>query len=255
MPSNSFRAEVVALFSRLGQIPGEKVGALGRASSHQHAAHTGGCRHRREPLSAAAGRGRGSRLRGLLQRADHAAEVTPGRAFRGVRVPARDRADHRQVFRQRDVCPARPQGKLELVPDDLGVEPPEQVRRHGLAGHLVHELMQLAVERRVLQRLALRGRPRHPLADADQPLDLGVAGVLGGLRGAQPFQHHAALGDRHRLRHRDGTDAGTPVRDTLDQAFRGQGEEGGPDAGPGNAQRFRQLRLHEALTRGPCPRS
>ena len=34
---------------------------------------------------------------------------------------------------------------------------------------------------------------------------------------------------------------------------RGQGEKCGPDAGPGDAQHFRQLRLHEALTRGHVP--
>ena len=58
--------------------------------------------------------------------------MAAGRRLGRGRVPGRDGLDDGLVFRQRHVRAPRPQRQLELVPDDLGVEPLEQAGRDRL---------------------------------------------------------------------------------------------------------------------------
>jgi hypothetical protein len=78
-----------------------------------------------------------------------------------------------------------------------------------------------------------------------QPVELGAGGAFGGLRGAEPFEDHAALSDRDRLVEADDAHPGAPVRDPLDQPLGGQVDERGARAGPRDAERLVQLGRHQ----------
>src|SRR5581483_2249104 len=65
-------------------------------------------------------------LAAVEQRRDHAAQVAAG-GFLGLGgTAAGDRVDDRQVLGQRLLWPPRPQRQLELMPDQLPVQPLEQ---------------------------------------------------------------------------------------------------------------------------------
>ena len=92
----------------------------------------------------------------IEQGRNDAAQVAAG-GLLGLRgcVP-RDRGDDRQVLGQRRLGAPGAQRQLKLVPDQLPVQSLQQGSRHRLAGDLPHQPVQLTIERRVLQRLAVR---------------------------------------------------------------------------------------------------
>ena len=68
--------------------------------------------------------------------------------------------------------------------------------------------------------------------------------------GAQPFEDHAALGDRDRLLHGDHPHPRAAVGDALDQPFGGEVDEGGADGGPRDAVHLGQVGLDQQLAGG-----
>src|SRR6516164_9016751 len=85
------------------------------------------------------------------QRVDDTAQVPPDGAVGRFGLPVGDRVDDGQVLGQRLLGPARAERELELVPDDLRVQPLEQAHRDGLAGDDADPAVQFPVQLRVLQ--------------------------------------------------------------------------------------------------------
>jgi hypothetical protein len=63
---------------------------------------------------------------------------------------------------------ARAQRQLELVPDQLPVQPLEQVGRCRLTGDPAHQPVQFVIERRVLEQFAVRDAALKLLAKLPQ---------------------------------------------------------------------------------------
>jgi len=167
----------------------------------------------------------------------------------GVRGPAvGDSVEDGQVLAQRDLRPAGAQRQLELVPDQLAVQPVDQADRDVLAGDDPDPAVQLPVELGVLQRVVLAHRAFQRLGEVAQLGRLLVGDPLGGLGRAQRLQGHPALGDGHRLFGGDGADPGAAVGYPLDEALGGQVEQRRPQGLPGDSQCSRQLLLDKPLT-------
>ena len=190
----------------------------------------------------------------IEQGRDDAAQVAAGGLLGLGRAPPGDRGDDRQVLGQRRLRAPGAQGQLELVPDQLPVQPLEQGGRHLLAGDLPDQPVQLVIERGVLQRLPVRdGLARAP-AQLPQPLRLRPGDPLGRLGRAQSLQRHPALGDRDRLIHGDGPHPRAAVRDPLGQPVRRQVEQRRAHAGPASPRAARPVPPRPAAAPAPCPR-
>ena len=163
------------------------------------------------------------------------------------RTAARDGGDDRQVLGQRGLRTAGAQRQLELMTDQLAVQPLEQAGRHRLTGDLPHQPVQFVVERRVLQQLALRDAALHLLADLAQPGRVGLGDPFGRLGRAQSLERHPALGDRDRLVQGHGPHPRAAVRYPLDQPLGGQVEQRRAQAGAGHPERPGQLLLDQPL--------
>jgi hypothetical protein len=111
--------------------------------------------------------------------------VLPGRLVRGVRVAAGDRVDDREVLAEGLPGPAGALRELELVPDELRVQPVKQGDRDGLPGDEADGPVQLLVGFRVLERVPVGHAAPEPVAKLPQAGDLLVGGVRRGLDGAQ----------------------------------------------------------------------
>ena len=189
----------------------------------------------------------------IEQGCDDAAQVAAG-GLLGLRgAPSGDRADDRQVLGQRRLGAPGAQGQLELVPDQLPVQPLEQGGRHLLAGDLPDEPVQLVIERGVLQRLAVRDGALKLPAQLPQPVRLRPGDPLSRLSRAQSLQRHPTLGDRDRLGHGDGPHPRAAVRDPLGQPVRGQVEQRRAHASPGHPDQPGQFLLDQPLPRRHVP--
>src|SRR5215469_3233934 len=186
---------------------------------------------------------------GRPQRLDDAVEVPPGGPVRLVGAPAGDRVDDVEVFGQRLAWPAGAKRELELVPDELAVQPLEQADRDGLAGDGADPAVQLPVELGVLQRVAVGDGARELRPELTEADGLVVGDALRRLDRAQRLERHAALGDGHRLVRADHADPGAAVRDALDEALGGEVEQRGPQALPCHPEHRGELFLDQPLTR------
>jgi hypothetical protein len=182
-----------------------------------------------------------------LQRRDDAGQVNADRPV-GVRGPAvGDSVEDGQVLAQRDLRPAGAQRQLELVPDELAVQPLDQADRDVLSGDDPDPAVQFPVELGVLERVAFAHRALDRLGEVAELRRFLIGDPLRGLGGAQCLQGHPALGDGYRLFRGDGTDPGTAVGDPLNEALGGQVEQRRPQGLPGDPERSRQFLLDEPL--------
>ena len=181
------------------------------------------------------------------QGGDDAAQVAAGGFFRLGGAARDDGGDDRQVLGQRRLRAARAQRQLELMADQLPVQPLEQAGRHRLTGDLPDQPVQLVVERRVLQRLAVRDAAFELLAQLAQPRGLALSQPFGRLRRAQSLERHPALGDRDRLVEGDGAHPRAAVRYPLDQSLRRQVEQRRAQAGARHPEHPGQLFLDQPL--------
>ena len=96
-------------------------------------------------------------------------------------------------------------------------------------------------------RAARLSRQRSPREHVQETSIVGAR--PGRLGRAQPFQHHAALGDGHSLLHRHGPDAGAPVRDAFHQAYLFKLEKRQPHIAAMGVELFAEILLDQALLR------
>jgi hypothetical protein len=183
------------------------------------------------------------------QRLDDAGQVVPDGAF-GIRWPAfGDRVRDVQVLGQRHLRTAGPEGELELVPDQLRVQPFEQSDGDRLAGDYDDPAVQFPVELGVLDRVAVGDRALEALGELAQAGRLVIGDLLGRLRRAQRLQGHPAFGDRDGLLAGDDADPGATVRDSLNEPFGSEVEQRGAQRLPRHAQRACQLLFDKPLSR------
>ncbi len=188
-----------------------------------------------------------------LQRLDDAGQVGADGEV-GVRgPPVGDGVGDGQVLGQRHLGTAGPEGELELVPDELSVQPLEQPDRDGLPGDHPDPAVQLPVELGVLQRVAFRDRALEVLRELAQLGGLVVGDPFRGLDRAQCLQGHPALGDRDGLFGGDDPDARAAVGDPLDEPFSGEVKQRGPQRLPRHPERPGQLLLDKPLARREVP--
>jgi hypothetical protein len=162
------------------------------------------------------------------QRLDDAGQVGLDGAFRVRRPPAGDGVGDGQVLAERHLGAARPQRELELVPDELGVQPVKQPHRDGLPGDHPDPAVQLPVELGVLRGIRLGDRAPEVLRELAELGGLVVGDPLRGLRGAERLQGHPALADGDGLLGGDDAHPRAPVGDALHEPRRGEVEQRGP---------------------------
>jgi hypothetical protein len=187
------------------------------------------------------------------KRIDDAGKVDADGAV-GVLWPAAgDGLGDGQVLGQRHLGTAGSTSELELVPDELRVQPLKQPDRDGLPGDHPDLPVQLPVEFGVLQRIRLSDRAPQVFRQLAQLGGLVVGDPFRRLGRAERLKGHPALGDRDGLFGGDDPHPRAPVRDPLDQPVSGEIKQRGPQRLPGHPERPGQLLLNKPLTRREIP--
>jgi hypothetical protein len=162
-----------------------------------------------------------------------------------VRPPVGDGFEDGQMLGQRDLGAAGAERELELVPDELAVQPVEQADRDVLLGDHADPAVQFPVELRVPERVAVGDRALEILPELAELGRVGVGDAQRRLDRAERLQGHPALGDRHRLFGGDDADPRAAVGDPLDQPVRREIEQRRAQRLPGDPERARQVLLDE----------
>jgi hypothetical protein len=162
-----------------------------------------------------------------------------------VRPAVGDGFEDGQVLGQRDLGAAGAQRELELVPDQLGVQPVEQPDRDVLPGDHPDPAVQLPVELGVPERVAFGHRALEILPEIAQLGHILVADAQRCPDRAERLQGHPALGDRHRLLGGDDTDPGTAVGYALDEPIRREVKQRRAQGLPGHPERASEVLLDQ----------
>ena len=162
-----------------------------------------------------------------------------------VRPPVGHGLEDGQVLGQRDLGAAGAERELELVPDELPVQPVEQADRDVLPGDHADPAVQFPVELGVPERVAVGDRALEVLPELAQLGCVLVGDTQRRLDRAERLQGHPALRDRHRLFGGDDADPGTAVGDALDQTVRREIEQGRAQRLPGDSERAGQVLLDQ----------
>jgi hypothetical protein len=162
-----------------------------------------------------------------------------------VRPAVGDGFEYGQVLGERDLGAAGAERELELVPDELGVQPVEQADRDVLLGDHADLAVQFPVELGVPERVAVGDRALEVLPELAQLGRVLVGDAQRRLDRAERLQGHPALRDRHRLLGGDDADAGAAVGDALDQTVRREIKQRRAQRLPGDPERTSQVLLHE----------
>ena len=158
-----------------------------------------------------------------------------------------------QVLGQRDLGAARAERELELVPDELAVQPVEQADGDMLGGDRADPAVQFPVELGVPERVAVGDRALEVLPELAQLRGLGVGDALGRLDCAERLERHPALGDRHRLFRGDDANPRAAVGDPLDEPLGGEIEQRRAERLPGDPERAREVLLDKPSAGGEIP--
>ena len=162
------------------------------------------------------------------KRVDDAGKVDADGAV-GVLWPAAgDGLGDGQVLGQRHLGTAGSTSELELVPDELRVQPLKQPDRDGLPGDHPDLPVQLPVEFGVLQRIRLSDRAPEVFRQLAQLGGLVVGDPFRRLGRAERLKGHPALGDGDGLFGRYDTDPGAAIGDPLNKPLGGQVEQRRP---------------------------
>jgi hypothetical protein len=162
-----------------------------------------------------------------------------------VRPPVGDGFEDGQMLGQRDLGAAGAERELELVPDELPVQPVEQGDRDVLLGDHADPAVQFPVELRVAERVAVGDRALEVLPELAELGRVGVGDAQRRLDRAERLQGHPALGDRHRLFGGDDADPRAAVGDALDQPVRREIEQRRAQRLPGDSERAGQVLLDQ----------
>jgi hypothetical protein len=167
-----------------------------------------------------------------------------------VRPPVGDGFEDGQMLGQRDLGAAGAERELELVPDELAVQPVEQGDRDVLLGDHADPAVQFPVELGVAERVAVGDRAREILPELAELGRVGVGDAQRGLDRAERLQSHPALGDRHRLFGGDDADPRAAVGEALDQPVRREIEQRRAQRLPGDPERACQVLLDQPAPGG-----